>query len=191
MKIGLRLLALAILTISVFAIFKPEKVQAWIVWGYSWPSSTTVLHYRANELPSGDWQNRFSDARWQWNSAGADIDLYRNDTNYDIRVFDVPSLCCSYAGIATRYGWPDVSYAEIKHSAAWNWKTNGSNPSGNWVDLQSNMTHEIGHALAIAHTNASCWGNSRPTMCSGLEVKTTYKRTLENDDKNAVKYLFP
>lgn len=67
--------------------------------------------------------------------------------------------------------------ADISFNPAFTWNTNGSD-----YDAQAMMTHEIGHALGIAHTNVT--STPRPTMYA--LYFGTGGRTLENDDLLAI-----
>jgi Ca2+-binding RTX toxin-like protein len=63
--------------------------------------------------------------------------------------------------------------------------------SGNGVDLQSIVLHEIGHALGLTHASAAqcplSTSAARPIMCS-IVVGTD--RTLAQDDINGIQHLY-
>lgn len=134
-------------------------------------------------------------ARDQWNAvSGASITLSRNDSSYDLRVFDgYIDGQWGVAGITKRYWAGDtyISWATLEVDEDEDWYTGTGTPGGLEVDLYSVLTHELGHALAIKHTNNSCSGGTNPTMCDAVPVGTTWMRSLENDDKNALIYLYP
>lgn len=73
------------------------------------------------------------------------------------------------------------------------WYTGSGTPGADQVDLRSIAAHEFGHGLGLMHTQtAYCPGGStNATMCAGYARGTTYKRTLEADDRNGVSFLYP
>lgn len=189
-------LGISVILLVIFSTIGFQLVKAWIVSTPYWNiSSSTVVNYRADQLPT-DFQNRLSDARSSWNSVSpARIDLIRNDTTYALRVYDgYIDGTGGTLGVTNRYYTGDtfITYATTKIETSDNWYTGTGSPGGTQNDLQSLLAHELGHALAIKHTNASCPVNStRPTMCSGQPPGTNYMRSLEADDKNALNYLYP
>lgn len=195
MKKSYLLVVVGLFWLSVFSFIGVKLTQAWVVQNPRWDiSSSTVVNYKANELPP-IFQDRLSDARWAWNNVSpARIELYRNDTSYKLRVYD--GLIDGSGGtlaITLRFlPWDTfISWAVIKVEENENWYTGTGSPSPTQTDLQSLLTHELGHAVAILHTNAPCTGTSRPTMCSGQPVGTNYMRSLETDDQGALSYLYP
>lgn len=183
--------------LAVVAVVAAGTLHAWVVQNPKWDlSGSNVVNYRANQLPS-TWQSRFSSARSVWNGVGgAKIDLIRNDSSYGIRAYDGHiDGAFGVLGQAIRY-WPWNTYIssatiEIDEDENWYTGSSASGIAGNQFDLQSVMTHEIGHAVAIMHTNAACAGTLRPTMCDALPIGTTYFRSLTTDDANALSYLYP
>lgn len=195
MKKGVQLIIISAALVGILTFVGVKLLQAWVVQNPKWNiSSSTVVNYRANELPTA-FQDRLSDARWSWNNVSpARIELYRNDTSYGLRVYDgYIDGSGGTLGVTSRY-WPwdtYISWATIKVEENENWYTGTGTPGSTQIDLQSLLTHELGHALAILHTNASCTGTSRPTMCSGQPAGTNYMRSLESDDQGALNYLYP
>ena len=183
--------------LATAAVLAAGAVHGWVVNNPKWDlSGSNIVKYRANQLPS-TWQSRLSSARNAWNGvSGASIDLLRDDSNYGIRVYDgYIDGANATLGLATRY-WPwntYISSATVEMDQNENWYT-GSSASGigaNQFDLQGAMAHELGHAMGILHTNASCAGSLRPTMCDSLAPGTTMFRSLATDDANALRYLYP
>ncbi|VAW31133.1 hypothetical protein MNBD_CHLOROFLEXI01-4460 [hydrothermal vent metagenome] len=195
MKKGIQLIVVSVALVVTISLIGVKLAHAWVVQNPKWDiSSSTTVNYRANQLPTA-FQNRLSDARWAWNGVSpARINLYRNDSSYGLRVYDGwIDGAGGYLGVATRY-WPwntYISWATIKVETNESWYTGTGSPGATEIDLQSLLTHELGHGVAILHTNVSCTGTSRPTMCSGQPVGTNYMRSLESDDQGALNYLYP
>jgi hypothetical protein len=56
-------------------------------------------------------------------------------------------------------------------------------------DVQNVATHELGHWLKLLDLNAS--GTSGYTMYYSISTGETMKRSLETDDKNGIKAIYP
>lgn len=185
----------SIILVVAFILIGAKLANAWVVQNPKWNiSSATVVNYRADELPTA-FQNRLSDARSAWNNVSpARIDLLRNDASYGLRVYaGWIDGTGGTLGVTTRYWAGDayISWATLKVEESENWYTGTGTPGATQFDLQSVLAHELGHAVAISHTNASCAGTSRPTMCANITTGTNYMRSLEADDRGALNYLYP
>ena len=80
--------------------------------------------------------------------------------------------------IFTRY----IYEFDINVNTYYPWKNNGDPDA---LDVQHVMTHEIGHALGIAHSEVS-GATMEPTTSYGQ----TNWRTIEADDKDAAAYIY-
>jgi hypothetical protein len=121
---------------------------------------------------------------WIWSTDGQNFVKYG--------YIDGSGTC---AAITTKWvSGGTILQMEIKYDSAENWYTGSGTPAGDQIDLRSIAAHEFGHALGLRHTtpNLYCPGNQYDaTMCSGYTPGTTYKRTLEADDRGGVTYLYP
>jgi hypothetical protein len=68
------------------------------------------------------------------------------------------------------------------------WNSSSSCPS-NRMDVQNIAAHEFGHFLCLADLYNSA--DYSKTMYGYADYGETYKRTLETDDKNGIRYLYP
>lgn len=181
--------------VTMIVLLNISFVSAYVVGGPKWDvSENYFVTYKGDELPN-TYQARLGDASQTWNQVSSkNLYLYQNDEVYGLRVYD-GSIDGEYGtlGVTTRY-WPWAEYitwATMKVDSDENWYTGTRSPAGTEPDLLSVLTHEMGHAIGIKHTDQPCTGNSRPTMCTGVPVGTTYLRTLETDDKSAIQFLYP
>lgn len=61
----------------------------------------------------------------------------------------------------------------------------------NQYDLRSVLTHELGHALGLAHTAVVFFDETDPTMVAQLGACETHMRSLETDDIEGICELYP
>lgn len=64
-------------------------------------------------------------------------------------------------------------------------------PSQTAYDLESILTHEIGHFLGLAHSQQGCSGNSCPTMTASYVKGSSAFRNLEADDIAGLCAIYP
>ena len=95
--------------------------------------------------------------------------------------------------LAGCYWWYNTStYALLEFDIAvyQNWKWHyGDNPQGDTYDFQSTMTHEVGHTLSLLDLYLNT--NKEKTMYGYGTTASTKQRTLEQDDKDGIAYLYP
>ena len=92
---------------------------------------------------------------------------------------------------ATVSGGNTITGFNMTYDTGENWYLGTGTPGSNQVDARSVTRHEFGHSLGLSHSDAYCSNNYRPTMCSGYIKGTTYKRSLEPDDRNGLMSLYP
>lgn len=180
----------------VFMSLGYQPIKAWVVNSPKWNlSSSTTVYFRANQLPA-NFQNRLYNARDTWNSVGgASIFLSRNDSSYSLRAYD-GYIDGAGGTIGHAFRWVPwdtyISWATLKVDSYENWNETTGTTAWNQVDLMGTLTHELGHAMAIMHTNVGgCTGTSGPTMCDVLFKGSDHTRSLMTDDANALGYLYP
>ncbi len=169
-------------------------VRAFVVQNPIWDlGGSNYVTYKASEL-SSSMQDRFSDARATWNNVpGSNLFFLRNDASYKLRAFtgyiDGTGIILA---VTNRY-WPwdtYISSATVKLDQDEYWYTGTGTPGINEYDSWSVFTHELGHAVGIQHTNLSCSGSDRPTMCGSIDKQDVFFRSLEKDDQDAIEWLY-
>jgi hypothetical protein len=67
----------------------------------------------------------------------------------------------------------------------WNWNCGPGSTGWTQIDLQSVACHEFGHVLGLGHTSISA-----ATMYYSISYGNDTKRSLHQDDKNGICYLY-
>ena len=160
-----------------------------------WAGSSAKYGFASN-VPGGAWRDRainavnawnnVSTSSWTWTYSSIDADgevAYENVDGLG------GTLGITYTG--PRCTNNSVCTFNIYVDNSEPWYTGISSPTTSQLDLQSNLTHEFGHAAWANHTNLTCTANSGPTMCGDLFKGTTHQRTLEQDDRDGITSKYP
>lgn len=162
---------------------------------YKWGANNATYYY-ASTLPTrynsgtdfgaNQWTNVTSSS-WTWNKSANSGNLVSEKS------IDGAGKTLAVTSTFIDPNTNRIFGMKIEIDKAEEWYTGSSTPSYVWqYDFRSAMTHEFGHALGLNHTQTSrCGSSSEPTMCAGLLSGTTYRRSLETDDKNGVSSLYP
>lgn len=162
--------------------------------GPTWPGNTLTWQYNPAGKPGAlaDGFAELSAAATTWNTAGANWTFVSGG-----RTSAGTSGCGAETDGQNTFGWHDQPggvlaitctwsrpqdgggeifvEADMEFDPDWNWTTGTSSVS---TDFQSIAVHEMGHALGLAHTSASCPGT---VMCSWY-AEGVIIRTLTADD---------
>lgn len=179
-------------TLSWF-LLQTQVAYAFVV-NKQWATNSTTYGYGGN-YPTGAWRDRavsaanawtnVSTSSWTWTLNGVSPQgrLYYqaiDGAGGTLGSTNTNPRCGAYVCTFTL----TVDWDE-------SWYTGTGTPSSIQKDLQSMLTHELGHAAALGHTEVTCTGSTRPTMCPTLPTGTNYMRSLEADDRNGIANAYP
>jgi hypothetical protein len=108
--------------------------------------------------------------------------------------------CGGRAALGGSCGGGTLAYTEVPIADGWRirfceehvWSDGPGAPGSNQVDIQGVATHELGHALGLAHTQMSfCPGNcvADSTMCP-FYCNGVGERTIATDDANGLQAIY-
>lgn len=192
MKINKSQFVLSIMLAAILSISTWQIAKAYTTLGH-WSSSTQYYRFDSSVPTSyrtyinngaNTWTN-VTDSPWTWTSSTSQgVWIYYQNID----------------GAGNLVGWTNytvifgiMTYADMTLDSSENWYAGTGVPGGNQADVQSAATHEMGHALGLGHTSGIyCPGNTNDaTMCAAMRVGSYYWRTLEGDDRNGLRYLYP
>ncbi|MDQ8736881.1 matrixin family metalloprotease [Paenibacillus sp. LHD-38] len=170
--------------------------DVWFYGGFT-PYPTTVYPYSTFDATS---KTAMINASAQWNNAGignmVSIGSNTSNTTYpnDNNLNQVTKgsrgtqtyLMQTYATTTTtimngKFVENAMSEADIDVNISHPW----GNGSANLYDIGQVFTHELGHLLGLNHSNVT-----GATMISGSSVGETYKRDIEQDDKDGISVIY-
>ncbi len=184
------LLALALALASTLA--SSAHVGAWNPIGPKWPTNTA--QYDKHTLAS-NWQSVADFGAVQWdNVTPSPWDwVSNNSSNNDITRGSIDGNRGTLAVTNIYYSGNTITRITMKFDSAESWYLSSGTPGSGQIDGRSVAAHEFGHGIGVGHTQSSnCPSNSnRATMCSSYIIGTSYQRSLETDDRNAINSLYP
>ncbi len=156
---------------------------------------TTSTTYRNTDLPSS-WRSATERAANEWTAVSSCSWTFTKSSSsgsyFRKANIDGPTgklaVCLNYRDSNNK-----LSGFRITINQEYTWYTGTGNPSSSQFDLQSIVTHELGHAVGLDHTQSSHCPNSSSmaTMCAGSPIGKTWQRSLSSDDKSGIRSLYP
>jgi len=155
-----------------------------------WYSKSVQVNYNSLD-PT--WKTPTYNSMKTWNNVGANISLVNKTAIDHVTIgtssaFPNNGILANESGTHGRYNsttgkWEKVS-SKILINNKYTWSTASTCPSGAY-DVQSVITHELGHTLCIGHSS-----NTNAVMYEPTASGTIWKRVLSTDDKNALKAIY-
>lgn len=147
---------------------------------HTWYWNSDHVSYKINASFPSSYRASVTKAANNWSNAGSAFDYYASTTNvvsyYNLGVGGPTGRTQPYVYTGTNF----LSRIDIVINSAYTWSTSEPCPSTSY-DIESTLAHEFGHGAGVNH---STYNTS--TMWYGASKGSTHKRSLEQDDKNAI-----
>lgn len=115
-------------------------------------------------------------------SRTSDYQNYKNETMWGWTSVDAIAYAACWGD-----GWGYLIECDLLFNNSYNWSAQGS-PGSNEMDVENIATHEFGHFLQLLDLyNNSDW---EKTMYGYASNGETLKRSLHQDDKNGIAYIY-
>jgi hypothetical protein len=150
--------------------------------GYKWSYNPTIK--KDSTIPSS-WSSAISSATSAWNNAGAKFTFYLGQTAVNNKLIYGPMSPTSTLGLTTpnaNNGYFSSCITTFNSNDPWSTASNGE--TGKY-DVQSCVTHELGHWLSLDHSS-----DTQATMYYSMAANEIKKRSLESDDISGIKSIY-
>lgn len=173
-----------------FLLAAVVTASAYTIGNDMWEVSSVQVNYNSF---NSSWKTATYNAMNAWNNVGTDISLVNKTIIDHVNVstssaFPNNGVLANESGTHGKYNSTSGKWVKISSlilvNTDYTWSTSSACPSGSY-DLQSVMTHELGHTLCIGHSSYT-----NAVMYSITDSGTTWKRILSADDKNALRAIY-
>ena len=192
-----------------------EVTAQYILTGFKWTAGLAGWAYNSAGEPAGVAGSALpaiSAAAQTWNTTGANFKFIggvsttantgacggggtdgHNTIGWSAQTGNVLAVTCSWYGGTPVGGFSAASEFDMQISPTWQWTTS---TSGVQVDLQSVVTHELGHALGLQHPDNGHGITVNPGPHPEDVMYSTYtagsiKRSLSADDLAGELAIYP
>ncbi|PWK07879.1 matrixin family metalloprotease [Tumebacillus permanentifrigoris] len=169
-----------------------SAAYAWTLNSRGYATLPAYVHAYSGFSP--ETKQAISTACAQWNNAGAGGLVYQSSFEHSLTSYPMQNnsndltrgtrgdkYLMNTATLVSS-STNKIVEADIDINVSYPFANDGS--SGNY-DIGGNVTHELGHLLGLEHTT-----DTEATMYGTSTMGETKKRTLEQDNKNGILYLY-
>jgi hypothetical protein len=122
----------------------------------------------------------------------ANIIIFRDDVWVESSASAAPGSTLAITTVTFNVNSGEIYDADIEvNSTSVSKISIGTPVPGDSFDLQSILTHEVGHFLGLAHSNVPCDGTGCATMDATYQKGSEDFRTLEADDIAGICTIYP
>ncbi len=187
---GMQLGAMLVATLLFLVVFASTPVSAFSA-GPRWTGTSVNYGWDWWQSIPADWKDPIRNGAAAWNSAGS---VFRFNEDYWTANIFKGSLGVNGPQAETiincgsiRCTDPNAKILSVKTTFNSNkvWTTTGESDKH---DVQDVATHEFGHWLWLYDLDGI--GDIQKTMFGTGQAGVTYRRTLEQDDKDGIIYLY-
>ncbi|MBL0385241.1 matrixin family metalloprotease [Tumebacillus sp. ITR2] len=183
---------LGFLTVLVGTTIGASAAHSWALNSRGYSTTPAYVHAYSGFAP--ETKQAISNAAGQWNTAGAGSLVFQSLPEHSLTTYPVLNnendITRGNRGIGylmetstrTNSSTNKIIEADIDINVYYPFASDGS--SGNY-DVGANITHELGHLLGLAHSV-----DPEATMFDQSALGETKKRTIEQDDKNGILFLY-
>lgn len=165
-------------TVCLLMLYLASTASAYTL--HTWYWNSDHVSYKINSSFPSSYRASVTGAANSWSNAGSAFDYYASTANivsyYNLGAGGPTGRTYPRINTGTNY----LSSIRIVINSAYSWSTSNPCPS-NKYDLQSTLAHEFGHGAGVDHSSSST-----ATMWHQATKGSIHKRSLEQDDKNAI-----
>jgi hypothetical protein len=174
----------AVASFVSFIVFSaPLPVKAYSYLGHKWNSYPVSVDVSDPSFPSS-WIGSLANGMTAWNNASSPFYFNSGSSGHKVKCANngnngIPAFTVvSYSGSV-------ISDCDITFNTYYGWSTSGA---GGAYDVQSVITHELGHWLSLGDLYGS--SNTEKTMYRYISLGETKKRSLDADDLNGINAIY-
>jgi len=172
------------LLVALLLLFSSIPASAYDAPGYKWDENSAEYGWDWWQSIPSSWKDPIRNAASTWDSAGSTFRFSEDFWTANILKSDLgtdgPQAVTNIQGTGTT-----ITSAKMTFNGDLSWSTTGESDKH---DVQDVATHEFGHFLYLNDLYGS--DDVSKTMYGLGSTGSTYRRTLTQDDKNGIIFLY-